>query len=733
MFVINRHGEKEAFNFNKTKEKILSIKDKYKLDRINVDMIVKEVISSIVDEMLTSEIDELTSIICYSYGTHEPEYQKLAFGIKYNNLLKLTSYDNPKQFYMKKIKDFVRPEIYERIDKFPFDIIDYENDWTLEYLSLDKLIDTYLLKSTDNVIWERPQHLLVRLACELYDNLDDQIHCYKMMAKKAIIHSSPTLFNSGTRTPQMASCFLLNIEDSVEEISNIKSECLKISARAGGLGIAISDIRSAGSTIKSINGKAVGIMKILESINKDLELFPQGGKRPSSCAIYLEPHHPEILSFIEAKSEKSNSKAKELFYGLWLSDEFINSVYKDKDWKLTNNVDNNLYGEEFSKSYKNSQDVSTIKAKQLWMNILTEQCGSRDSMYICFKDTANKLSNIKNIGPIRSSNLCCEIMEPANKTQTAVCNLASISLPSCVENNKFNFALLKDAVKLCVRNINQTIDKNMYINLKTELSNKSYRPMGIGIQGLHDCFVDMNLSFDSEEARHMSHKISEAMYYYAIEESCNLAKQFGKHQYFEGTELSKGVFHHDLYVKYYSIKYPLEQDWEKLRKDVLQYGVRNALFIALMPTASSSHLLNNSPSFEPYTSLIYKRRIKGKEYIIVIDRLYKELIKNNLWDYRTSRYIEKTGMLPDWIPSDIHDKFKTAYELDWNVNLDHAIIRSPFVDQSQSLNHFIRGDKITPKILNRLYKKAFKNGLKTASYYIHKNTIDNEVCLSCVL
>lgn len=742
MFVINRHGDKESFDFSKTRQKLIDIKEKYNLSKVNIDILTQNIISSIVDGIKTSKIDDLSASISYNYGTREPEYQIMSFGIKLDNLIKQTESKtlNPKEWYLSKIKGFVRDEVYNKISNFPFNI--QENDWKLNYIGLDKLLDIYLLKGdVDNSqVWERPQHLLIRVACELYNTIEEQQSCYRMMADNVIIHSSPTLFNAGIEKPQMASCFLLKMSDTVDSIADIKSECLKVSARAGGLGLAVTPIRSIGSNINSINGSAVGLMSILESLNKDLTLFPQGGKRSASCAVFNELHHPEIESFIMAKNENSTSEAKELFYGLWVSDEFMERITSNSEWFLVNDIDSNLcekYGDDFKTSYlsmiDNKKYKKSINARSLWSEILEEQCGARDAMYLCFKDTSNKLSNIKNMGTILSSNLCCEIMEPANETETAVCNLVSVSLPACVKKNVFSFNILEKAIRQCVRNVNRTIDIGFYVNEKCETSNKKYRPMGIGMQGLHDMFVDLNINFDSIQAKILMHKISEAMYYYSLDESCELAKLNGKHDDFENTELGKGIFHHELYSKYYDIKYELTQDWESLRSKILEHGVRNGLFIALMPTASSSELLGNSPSFEPYTSLIYKRRIKGKEYVVIIDRLYKRLSERNLWTNKTVAYIEKTGTLPPDAPEDLKLLFKTAYELDWNVNLDMSIIRAPFVDQSQSLNHFIDGAILTPKILNRLYKKAFKNGLKTGSYYIHKNTINVEACRMCAL
>lgn len=705
MFVINRRGETESFDFSQTTNKIKSLCNDL---NINSDLLTKQVLGLVQDGMKTTDIDILTSRLAHQMVSINPDYNEIAYRISYNNLIKSTpDYEE----YL--IVAQIRPEI----KKIMKDINPLE--WNTNYLGLFKLIDSYLLKDEHGVVYERPHFMLARVAAEISDN--PQL-TQEYMAKGYFIHSSPTNFNAGTKKPQMASCYLLDMIDSAKGITKTKSEALLISAKAGGIGINLGHIRPKNERIASSNGLSSGIIPIMETLNSDSKLFDQGGKRPASYAVYCPDTHAEISSFILAKNENSSTAAKDLFYGLWLSDDFYKAVEQDLTWKLTAKDLVSLQGENFTEAHRLAKTHTEISARKLWMDILLEQCGNRDAMYICNKGIINRANNVKNIGPILCSNLCTEIMEPVSKNESAVCNLVSISLPACIIDGCFDFNLFRTICYECVKNENHIIDRNYYINKKTSRANMHYRPIGIGYQGLHDMFINLGIVFGSEESKELMFRISEHMYFNCLEASYELAKKCGSHVDFEGTDLSKGIFHWE----HFELTHLLTLDWSSLRSKVMQ-GVRNGLLIALMPTASSSHFLGNSPSFEPYTSLIYKRRIKGSEFTIINKQAFKYLNDKNLW-VPNLEYIKSTGRLPENIDIPL---FKTAFDLE-EENLDMAIIRQPFIDQSQSLNWFILNP--TPAKLNTFYFKAWRNNLKTSSYYIHKKEeVVIKECSSCTV
>lgn len=735
MFVINRKGEREHFNFAKTHDKILSLSEGLE---VNVDKITQEVISTVTDGITTSQIDSISSIISYQMGFVSYDYQILAYRILNDNLRKTLP---DLEIYLENEK--IRPDIKAKMRELKL------RPWDLTYMGLHNLKDGYLLCQNGQPI-EKPEFLLARVACEIGK---DPQETFNLFIDGLICHSSPILFNAGTFEPQMTSCFLSDIDDSVDGITKAKRNAVKHAAKTGGIGMNISRIRPAGSLIKSTGKyKAVGIVPVIEAINSDFLMITQGGRRNSSCAISNAPWHPEFKQFLMAKNERSPIKGKSLFYAIWMCDEFMERVKNDLPWYFINKDLTDFYGPKFKEEYNKAIvegkiHGSAISARSLWTDILLEQCGNRQALYFCFGDQVNKCSNMKHIGVIPCSNLCTEIMEPSGfingKLETATCNLGSIALPKCINHETndsyFDYSILKRAVYALVDNINNIIDKNYYVTSCSKRSSLHYRPMGIGIQGLNDMFVDLGLAFHSEKAHILIANIMESMYYYALKRSAILANiesqesqgSLGnqRHDDFEGSDLSKGIFHWEHYFKQEDIEntpYRLRKNWSKLRPRIIK-GVKNAYLIALMPTVSTNILFGNSPSFEQYSSLIEKKAVAGQEFILIIPRLYYKLKQLGLWKSHIVNHIKSTGSLPPTkilnpeeaiLLNTVRHLFKTSFEEDHMKMIDMVSRMQPFVDQSMSFNWFLINP--TPKLLNEYYKACWAKGIKTANYYIHR-------------
>ncbi len=764
MFVFKRDGSKEQVKLEKISKRI----NRLAKDLKNVDPLVvaQKVIQGLYDGVTTSELDRLAMETAYAMSTKHPEYDKLALRLAISALHKET--DSSFSGVMKKLynnkdshgnkRSLVSDDLMKVVKKHGHVLdstIDYNRDYLFDYFGFKTLEKSYLLKLNEfennkpvQKIAERPSHMWMRVACGIHGmDIDAVLHTYKMLSTLQATHATPTLFNSGTIKNQLSSCFLVAMkDDSIPGIYDTLKECALISQSAGGIGVHVHNIRSKGSPIYGTNGVSNGLIPMLRNFNETMRYVDQGGqRRKGSAAIYLEPWHADIMEFLDLRKNngKEEMRCRDLNLALWAPDLFFKRVEEDGQWTL---MDPNackglsdVYGEEFEKLYLEyetaNKGVKTIPAREVWTAILTSQIETGQP-YILAKDACNKKSNQKNLGVIKSSNLCAEIVEYSDKEKTAVCNLASISLPACVEtkNGKtaFNFNKLYDITKTLTENLNKIIDIEYYPVEEAKKSNFDERPIGIGIQGLADVFALMRFPWDSEEAKVLNSKIAETMYYAALDTSCNLAKDQGTYTSYKGSPISKGVLQFDEW----GINPSDMWDWEALRAKVKKYGVRNSLLLAFMPTASTSQVLGNTEAFEPITSNIYKRSTLSGEYIQVNKYLVDDLIKLNLWnDEMKQNIISNNGSIQNIsnIPDDIKNLYKTVWELSQRVIIDMAAGRGPYVCQSQSMNLYIK-DPNFAKLTSALFY-AWKSGLKTLVYYMRSNapkdatkiTVDKEI------
>ncbi len=715
------------------------------VDPVKVAM---RVIEGLYDGVTTSELDNLAAEIAATMTTTHPDYASLAARISVSNLHKNTI----KSFSetMKDLYDYVNPitgkkaslisdEVYKVIKKNAEELdskIIYNRDFGYDYFGFKTLERSYLLKINGRIV-ERPQHMLMRVSAGIHlDDLEAVIDTYELMSKKYFTHATPTLFNSGTPKPQMSSCFLLTMQDdSIEGIYDTLKHTAKISQSAGGIGLSIHNIRSTGSYISGTNGTSNGIVPMLRVFNDTARYVDQGGgKRKGSFAIYIEPWHSDIFDFLELKKNhgKEEMRARDLFYAMWIPDLFMKRVEKDGDWTLMcPNECPGLYdchGDEFDRLYlkyeKQSKGKKTIKARELWEKILESQIET-GTPYMLYKDSANRKSNQKNLGTIRSSNLCTEILEYTSKDEIAVCNLASIALPMFVEKGEFNHQKLYDVTIRVTKNLNKVIDRNYYPVKEAENSNFRHRPIGIGVQGLADAFIKLRMPFTSEKAKELNQDIFETLYFAALNASVEGSKKDGPYKTYKGSPISKGEFQHNMWGvedKELSGRW----NWGKLRKDVLKHGVRNSLLVAPMPTASTSQILGNNECFEPYTSNLYTRRVLSGEFIIVNKHLLKDLVELGLWNEDMKQELMRSnGSIQDikQIPDELKELYRTVWEMSMKNIIDMARHRGYFIDQSQSLNLFMEGATISK--LTSMHFYAWKSGLKTGMYYLRtKSALD---------
>lgn len=882
MYVINRNNKKENVSFDKILQRIQKISQSIDSNKlIDCGSLAQKIVARMYSGIKTSDLDELTAQICMGLFIDEPVYETLACKLIINNLHKNTTDSIVDTFHLcKNLKDkagntfnLLDIEFYNIVNKYEKelnDIIDYKRDYLLGYFGYKTLEKAYLIKN-ENCIIERPQHMFLRVSVGIHgENLEYVKKTYDMLSLKYFTHATPTLFNAGTVRPQMSSCFLAGMEDSIESIFETTSDLAKISKWSGGIGLSISNIRSNGSLIRGTNGLSSGIMPLLKTLNSVANYINQGGKRNGSFAVYLEPYHPDIFTFLDAKKNHGadERRARDLFYALWVPDLFMERVEKNENWSLMcpdtcKNLDN-VYGDEFKKlytKYENEKDkvVKVVKARDVWSSIISSQIET-GVPYILYKDSCNKKSNQKNLGTIRSSNLCAEIIEYSDSNETAVCNLASICLPKFIEeeinddylntidgkrlkskileykentlkiytkedcanckllkclfnkhkinyteitkeesielqkrfdtktndicegdscklrvgknkystvpqvftNDKFlggydeaisilkpkiNYNKLCEISELLTYNLNKVIDKNFYPTEKTRISNFKHRPIGIGVQGLADLFIKLRISFDSDDAKIVNKNIFETIYFGAMKSSINLAKIDGHYDTFKGSPLSNGLFQFDLWgLK--SSELCGFWDWEKLRKEVKEYGARNSLLIALMPTASTSQIMGNNECIEPYTSNIYVRRTLAGEFTVVNKHLVEDLIDIGIWNEETKdRLIYDRGSVQNikYIPKKLKDIYKTVWEIKQKKCIDLSAERSPFVCQSQSFNLWI--EKPNFNNLTSAHFYGWKKGLKTGSYYVRskpssqpqrfgldiskEKSMENEECLTC--
>ena len=747
MFVIKRDGHKEPVMFDKITARIKKLC--YSLnplvDPVRVSM---RVIEGLYDGVTTSELDNLAAEVSATMTTSHPDYATLAARISVSNLHKNTkksfsetmadlyNYVNPRTGKKAPLlSDEVYKVIKKNAEKLDSTII-YNRDFNYDYFGFKTLERSYLLR-LNGVVVERPQHMLMRVSVGIhYDDLDSAIETYNLMSKKFFTHATPTLFNSGTPKPQLSSCFLLTMkEDSIDGIYDTLKQTAKISQSAGGIGLSIHNVRSTGSYISGTNGTSNGIVPMLRVFNDTARYVDQGGgKRKGSFAIYIEPWHSDIFDFLDLKKNhgKEEMRARDLFYAMWIPDLFMKRVESNEDWTLMGpNECPGLYdchSEEFEKLYlnyeKEGKGRKTIKARELWEKILESQIET-GTPYMLYKDACNRKSNQKNLGTIRSSNLCTEILEYTSKDEIAVCNLASIALPMFVKNNSFDHKELFNVTKRVTKNLNKVIDRNYYPVKEAENSNFRHRPIGLGVQGLADAFIKLRMPFTSDEAKALNQDIFETIYYAALTASMEEAQRDGTYKSYKGSPISKGEFQHNMWgVKDEDLSG--RWDWAKLRKDIKKNGVRNSLLVAPMPTASTSQILGNNECFEPYTSNIYTRRVLSGEFIVVNKHLLEDLVKLGLWNEELKQELMKAnGSIQhiDFIPQDIKDLYKTVWELSMKDIIDMARHRGYFIDQSQSLNLFMEG--ATMAKLTSMHFYAWKSGLKTGMYYLRtKSAVD---------
>lgn len=749
MYVLKRDGRRESVKFDKITARIEKLC--YGLDMKYVEPleIAKKVINGIYDGVTTQELDNLAAETAATLTVRHPDYAKLAARIAISNLHKKTS----KSFsnVMKRIYTYVNPVTGENaplISKEAYKVIKqnaalldstiiYDRDFGYDYFGYKTLERSYLMKTNGEIV-ERPQHLLMRVAVGIHmDDIDSVIETYTLLSEKWFTHATPTLFNAATPRPQLSSCFLLTMkEDSIEGIYDTLKQCAKISQSAGGIGLSIHDVRAKGSYIKGTGGVSNGIVPMLRNFDMTARYVDQGGgKRKGSFAIYLEPWHADIFDFLELKKNhgKEELRARDLFYALWISDLFMKRVENNEEWSLfcPNEAPGlaDLYGDDFEKLYtryeKEGKARKVVKAQDLWFEIIESQIET-GTPYMLYKDAANKKSNQKNLGTIKSSNLCTEIMEYTSPDEVAVCNLASIALPKFVnKEGEFDHQRLCEITKVVTRNLNKVIDVNYYPVPEARKSNMRHRPIGIGIQGLADTFILLKMPFDSEEAKALNKDISETIYFGAMEASMELAKEHGAYESFKGSPVSKGIFQFDMWgITPDSGRW----DWNSLKRKVKKNGVRNSLLIAPMPTASTSQIMGNNECFEPYTSNIYTRRTLSGEFIVVNKHLMKDLIALGLWDdTMKNKLIEANGSvqnIPE-IPQQIKDLYKTVWEISQKSIIEMAADRGAYTCQSQSMNIHIQDPNFGKMTSMHFY--AWKLGLKTGMYYLRSKAATDAI------
>jgi ribonucleoside-diphosphate reductase alpha chain len=743
--VIKRDGSVVPVSFDEITERIRKLAQG--LEYVNPDLVAQKVCSQLENNMLTSKLDEFAAETAATMQSrHHPNYGYLASRILVSN-----HHKNTPSTLKECVEDLnVSPE-YKTLSKLPQfqEMIDYSRDYIFDYFGFKTLERSYLLKN------ERPQHLWMRVAIQLHGkNFPLVKETYDALSLGYFIHATPTLFNSGTQKPQLSSCFLLKMkEDSIRGIYETLSDCAQISKWAGGIGLNIHNVRGRGSLIKGTQGESTGIVPMLKVYNDTAKYVNQGGKRNGSFAIYLEPWHSDIEDFLRLKLNQGSEeeRARDLFYALWIPDLFMKRVEEDSHWTLMCPSQcpglADCYGQEFEELYEKyecEKKGKKVKATEIWRLIM--DCQIQTGMpYLCYKDAANSKSNQKNLGVIKSSNLCAEIIEYSSSDETAVCNLGSLALPRFIVDGVFNFDLLRKYTKILGKNLDILIDKNYYPTPECAKSNFRNRPIGIGVQGLADVFAILRISWTSEAAKKLNREIFEHIYYAALEASIERCQDLTEYQHlgltepgwypsFQGSPVSKGILQFDMWNQN-----PITEslDWSTLRFRA-QKGVRNSLMVALMPTASTSQILGNNECFEPFTSNIYSRRVLAGDFIVINKYLVKDLVERNMWttDVRT-QIIANNGSIQslECIPSDLKGLYKTVWEIPQKVLIDMSCDRGPFICQSQSLNLFAQEPSYSK--LTSMHFYAWKSGLKTGCYYLRTRGVASaqkftvEPCLTC--
>lgn len=740
MFVIKRDGTRESVKFDKITARVQKLC--YGLEPTHVEPIkvAMKVIEGLFDGVSTTDLDNLAAETAASLTTNHPDYAILASRIAVSNLHKNTTksfsktihdlynYIDPKTGQCAKmIADDVYEIVQANAQQLDSSII-YDRDFGYDYFGFKTLERSYLLKMNGKVA-ERPQHMIMRVAVGIHkEDITAAIETYNLMSERWFTHATPTLFNAGTPKPQMSSCFLLQMQDdSIDGIYNTLKQCAKISQSAGGIGINIHNVRATGSYIKGTNGTSNGIIPMLKVFNETARYVDQGGgKRKGSIAVYLEPWHADIYNFLDIRKNhgKEEMRARDLFTAMWVPDLFMKRVEEEGIWSLfcPNEAPglSDCWGEKFETLYTKYEAEGKfrkqIPARELWAAIIESQIETGNP-YMLFKDAANSKSNQQNLGTIKSSNLCTEIIEYTSKDEVAVCNLASIALPRFVdmEKGEFDHQKLFEVTYVATKNLNKIIDRNYYPIPEARNSNMRHRPIGLGVQGLADTFIMMRYSFDSEEARKLNSEIFETIYYASMTASKDLSKIDGPYETFAGSPVSQGVFQFDMWGVTPSGRW----EWNVLKEEVKKHGVRNSLLLAPMPTASTSQILGNNECFEPYTSNIYTRRVLSGEFVVVNKHLLKDLVKLGLWnDSLKNKIIAANGSVQDIpeVPENIKAIYKTVWEIKQRSIIDMAADRGAYICQSQSLNLFIQDANFAK--LSSAHFYAWKKGLKTGMYYL---------------
>jgi ribonucleoside-diphosphate reductase alpha subunit len=755
MYVVKRDGRKEAVKFDKITARI--VKMCYGLDPlVTPELVAMKVIEGIYDGVSTSDLDNLAAEVAAAKTIDHPDYALLASRIAVSNLHKETKKTFSEVMY--DLYHYIDPKTGEKASLLAEDVynvimenkdtldssIIYDRDFRYDYFGFKTLTRSYLMKLNGKIA-ERPQQMLMRVSLGIHKNdVQAAIKTYNLMSEGWFTHATPTLFNSGTPKPQMSSCFLLTMkEDSIEGIYDTLKSCAQISQSAGGIGLAIHDIRATGSYIKGTNGTSNGIVPMLRVFNDTARYVDQGGgKRKGSFAMYIEPWHADVFDFLDLKKNhgKEEQRARDLFYALWIPDLFMKRVKENGDWTLMCPHEcpglSETHSAEFEALYtkyeREGKGRKTIKAQDLWFKVLESQIET-GTPYMLYKDAANAKSNQQNLGTIKSSNLCTEIIEYTAPDEVAVCNLASIALPKYVtENGTFDHDKLFEVTYQATLNLNKIIDENYYPVEEARNSNLRHRPIGLGVQGLADAFIMMGFPFESEEARALNRDVFETIYYASMTASKDLSKIHGPYETFEGSPVSKGVFQFDMWGVTPSSRW----EWDVLKEEVKTHGVRNSLLLAPMPTASTAQILGNNECFEPYTSNIYTRRVLSGEFIIVNKHLLKDLVREGLWnkDMR-QKIVAANGSIQNIneIPQRLKDLYKTAWEISQKAIIDQAADRGAYICQSQSLNIFMENANFGK--LTSMHFYGWEKGLKTGMYYLRtkaatdaiKFTIDKAV------
>lgn len=749
MHVVKRDGHREEVKFDKITARIQKLC--YGLSPL-VDpvAVAMRVIEGLYDGVTTSELDNLAAEVSASMTVRHPDYAQLAARVAVSNLHKNTT----KSFSetMRSLYTYVNSKTGKAAPMIADDVMEiieqhaerldsaaiYDRDFNYDYFGFKTLERSYLLR-IDGKVAERPQHMLMRVSVGIHkDDIEAAVETYNMMSKGLFTHATPTLFNAGTPKPQMSSCFLLQMkDDSIDGIYDTLKQTARISQSAGGIGLSIHNIRATGSYIRGTNGTSNGIVPLLRVFNDTARYVDQGGgKRKGSFAIYLEPWHADVFDFLDLKKNtgKEELRARDLFYALWIPDLFMKRVEEDSTWTLMcpNECPGlyDTYGADFEALYHKYESEGkgrkTIKARELWQKVLEAQIET-GTPYMLYKDACNAKSNQKNLGVIRSSNLCTEILEYTAPDEVAVCNLASIALPRFIEDGQFNHQMLYDVTYKVTKNLNKVIDRNYYPVAEARNSNMRHRPVGLGVQGLADAFIALRYPFTSNEARQLNKDIFETIYFAALKSSCDLAKVDGKYESYEGSPISKGEFQFNLWgVSEDALSG--RWDWKALRQEIAAHGVRNSLLVAPMPTASTSQILGNNECFEPYTTNIYTRRVLSGEFIVVNKHLLLDLVKLGLWnDEMKNAIMASNGSVQgiDAIPDNIKELYKTVWEMSMRDIIDMAADRGLFIDQSQSLNLFVEAPNMGK--LTSMHFHAWKKGLKTGMYYLRTKAASSAI------